>query len=358
MTDLMDLMESVEPNARDGCRFCRAPVAVGERYCSDLCRQRDSKGFPRPDHQSLVELFNEDCIPGMAKLPAESVDLLVTSIPFASLFMYSGKTADVGNSPDAGLDFVGSTFGLHMRFWTEQVFRVMKPGTIVAIHIQQLLTYKVQHGFMGRRDFRGAVIDILMAGGFDWVGEVAINKNPQRIAQTQKLHSLMFVTGRRDGRRLASCPNDYILWFKKPGEHPKGVQCLYHPELNPDGWVSTDEWISWAHGCWTDILEIDTLDGWRSAREEDDERHVCPLQLEVIRRNIKLYSNPGEVVMDPFMGIGSSAYVAIEQGRDAVGFELKESYYQQSQANVAKIQSEVTAPPVDDLFSLSGLEVS
>jgi hypothetical protein len=271
--------------------------------------------------------------------------------------MYSGKTADVGNSPDAGLDFVGSTFGLHMRFWTEQLFRVMKPGSIAAIHIQQLLTYKVQHGFMGRRDFRGAVIDIISAGGFDWVGEVAIPKNPQRIAQTQKLHSLLFVTGRRDGRKLASAPNDFVLWFKKPGEGVP-VPCLYHPELNPAGWISTDEWINWAHGCWADILEIDTLDGWRSAREEDDERHVCPLQLEVIRRCIKLYSNPGEVVLDPFDGIGSTCYVAIEQGRDSIGFELKESYHEQACANVAKIQSQVTAPPVADLFSLAGLEVS
>ncbi len=304
-----------------------------------------------------VDLRFGDCIPGMTELPAASVDLLVTSIPFASLFMYSGKAADVGNSADAGLDFVGSVFGAHMRFWTEQVYRVMQPGSIVAIHIQQLLTYKIQHGYMGRRDFRGALIDLVMAGGFDWVSEFVISKNPQRIAQTQKLHSLLFVTGRRDGRKLAPAVNDYVLLFKKPGDHPAEVPCLYHEDLNPGGWVTNADWIRDAHGVWTDILEIDTLEGWRSARDEDDERHVCPLQLEVIRRLIKLYSNPGETVLDPFMGIGSTACVAVEQGRNAIGFELKESYYQQSKANVQLWQGRTVAPKRQDLFSLAGLDV-
>jgi DNA modification methylase len=268
-----------------------------------------------------------------ARLDEGSVDLTVTSIPFGSLFMYSGKTEDIGNNQD-GTDFVASMFGLHMRFFCEQLFRATRPGTNACIHIQQLVTYRIQHGYMGRRDFRGAVVDLFEAAGFEWKGEFVIPKNPQAIAQRQKLHSLLFVTGARDGRQLAPAVNDYVLIFQRPGEAPP-VPCLRHRE-NPEGWVTTEEWIRDACGVWPDIREMDVLEGWRAGREQDDEKHVCPLQLEVIRRLVRLYSNPGELVLDPFMGIGSTAYVALEQGRHAAGFELKESYHALALRNAEK----------------------
>lgn len=281
------------------------------------------------------QLWSEDCITGMCKrLAPGSVDLTVTSIPFADLFMYSGKTEDVGNSGDSGTDLVASMFGLHLRFFAEQLLSVTRPGTNACIHIQQLVSYRIQHGYMGRRDFRGAVIDVFESAGFEWKGEFVIAKNPQAIAQRQKLHSLLFVTGARDARQLAPAVNDYVLIFQRPGEAPK-VPALKHTK-NPDGWVTTDEWIRDAHGVWTDIREMDVLEGWRGAREEGDEKHVCPLQLEVIRRCIRLYTNPGELVLDPFMGIGSTGYVALEQGRRTVGFELKESYFRQAQRNIPR----------------------
>lgn len=297
-----------------------------------------------------------DCIEGMATtLAPESVDLTVTSIPFGALFMYSGKTEDVGNNPD-GVDLRGSQFGLHLRFAIEQLFRAHRPGTNVCIHIQQLLTTKVQHGYMGRRDFRGDVIEMFEAGGFHWVGEVAIPKNPQAVAQRQKLHSLLFVTGYRNGRDLAPAVQDYVLIFQKPGD-AEPVPNLYHPEKNPRGWITRNEWIRWAHGSWTDIRETDVLDGWKRAGDEDDEKHVCPLQLEVIRRCIKLYSNPGETVLDPFMGIGSTAVIALELGRQVVGYELKESYHAQSLKHVQRAREarQGAGAPVVDLFSLCGV---
>jgi DNA modification methylase len=283
-------------------------------------------------------VYNEDAIPGLANhVASNSVHLTVSSIPFGQLFTYSGKNEDIGNNSD-GIDMRAGMFGLHMRFLIEEVFRVMVPGCNVCIHIQQLLTYKNQHGVMGRRDFRGAVVDLFTAGGFEWKGEVVIPKNPQIIAQRLNLHSLQFITGyERSARDLAPAINDYVMIFQKPGEAP-AVRSLIHTERNTGGWVTTSEWIKWAHGVWTDILEIDVLDGWKSARSEGDEKHVCPLQLEVIRRPIRLYTNPGETVLDPFMGIGSTAYVAIEQGRSAIGFELKESYHAQAVKNVALAQ--------------------
>lgn len=294
-------------------------------------------------------IHNCDCVQGMADLlTPESIDLVVTSIPFGALFTYSGKNEDIGNNPD-GIDMRAGQFGLHMRFFIEQLHRVMKPGTNACIHIQQLLTTKVQHGYMGRRDFRGAVVDLFGAGGFEWKGEVVIPKNPQAIAQRQKLHSLMFVTAKRNGRDLAPAVNDFVMIFQKPGEATP-VPCMYDRQTNPDGWVTSEEWIRDAHGVWTDIREIDILEGWRSGREENDEKHVCPLQLEVIRRMVKLYSNPGETVLDPFAGIGSVPYIALELGRRAVGFELKESYHKLAVRNCGRIEVKA-APATLPLFA-------
>ncbi len=299
-----------------------------------------------------ADIYNEDCITGMAqRLEADSIDLTVTSIPFGALFMYSGKTEDVGNNQD-GVNLRASMFGLHMRFFIEQLHRVQKPGTNACIHIQQLLTYRVQHGYMGRRDFRGAVVDMFTAGGFEWKGEIVIPKNPQVIARRQKLHSLLFITGMRNGRDLAPAVNDYIMIFQRPGQ-AEPVACLKDVDKNPGGWITKEEWIRDAHGVWADIRETDVLENRQGSREEGDEKHVCPLQLEVIRRLVRLYSNPGELVLDPFMGIGSTAFVALQEKRLAVGFELKESYHRLAVRNIGLADQAATRP---DLLSIADLE--
>ncbi len=309
----------------------------------------------RQHDRPTYSIHLHDCITGMAEyLEPDSVQHCVTSIPFGALFAYSGKVEDMGNNID-GIDMRASAFGLNMRFFVEQLYRVLAPGSVACIHIQQLMATKVQHGFMGRRDFRGAVVDIVTAGGLEWSGEFVIPKNPQAIAQRQKLHSLMFATGKRDARQLAPAVNDYVMVFRKPGDGIP-VRALYDPHTNPEGWVTTEEWIRDAHGVWSDIRETDVLTGWKFARETDQEKHVCPLQLEVIRRCIRLYTNPGDTVIDPFMGIGSTAYVAIEQGRSAVGFELKESYHSQAIAN-----SELALRKLDEAKNLplfAGLEAA
>ena len=338
----------------------------------------------------MITIHLGDCIAGMQKkIEDESIDLTVTSIPFGALFSYSHKREDIGNNLD-GTRMHEGQFGLHMRFFIEQLHRVTKPGAIACIHIQQLLRWKVQHGYMGMRDFRGAVVTLFENHGWQTHGEVAIVKNPQTVARRLNLHSLMFATAYKDSRGLAPAMNDYVLFFRKPGDG-KAVQGLIEKNrdiwlvepseiieyerngdikrlkngwqnmmyeiyeyrdnqrirktvtgdhgINPGGWFTKNDWVKWAHGCWDDILEIDTLDGWRCARESDEEKHVCPLQLEVIRRCMKLYSAPGDMIMDPFMGIGSTAWVAIEQERDCVGFELKESYYELALRNVSKAKS-------------------
>ena len=312
-------------------------------------------------------VWNEDCITGMAAHLADaSVDLVVSSIPFEELFTYSGRIEDVGNNGST-VDIREGRFALNLRFVIDQLFRVIKPGANICIHIQQLLAYRCQHGFMGRRDFRGAMIDVFGAGGFLFVGEFAIVKNPQSMAQRLNLHSLQFKTGYgRSGCNLAPAPNDYVLIFQKPGEHPCPPKPIRH-RTNPGGWITTDEWVRDAHGCWTDILEIDILDGSRGHKESEHEKHVCALQLSVIQRLVQLYSNPMTIqpdvlVLDPFMGIGSSAWVclgapspvtklALHAPRNVVGFELKESYFAACLANIEKARRLSVAKGQSDLFS-------
>lgn len=351
--------------------------------------------------ETTADVYNEDCIAGMARrLEPDSVHLTVTSIPFEELFTYSGKLEDVGNNGST-VDVKAGRFALNLRFVIEQLLRVTAPGCNCCVHIQQLLAYKNQHGFAGRRDFRGAVIDCFRAGGWLYVGEVAIPKDPQAMAQRLSLHSLQFKTGHsRSSTNWAPAINDFLLIFQKPGEAAVPVRPLvYHPKLkperredfyaragrpdarayaeylhgwavankavNPSGWMCPDDWVKWASGVWGDVSEFDVLDGARSAKESDEEKHVCPLQLEVIRRCVLMYSNPAEIqpgvlVLDPFAGIGSTNYVCVEQGRNTVGFELKESYHANAVRNVERARRRLeasAAPPDPTLFGAEAAAV-
>ena len=304
--------------------------------------------------EATYQIWNQDCIAGLQEHVADnSIHLVVTSIPFEELFTYSGKLEHVGNNGST-VDVRAGRFALNMRFVVSQLLRVCAPGTNVCIHIQQLLAYKNQHGFMGRRDFRGAMIEVFSAGGFQFTGECVIPKDPQQMAQRLNLHSLQFKTGyARDANYLKPAINDYVLIFTKPGESPHPVRPIRHT-TNHGGWITTEDWIKWASGVWDDILQIDVLDDWRSARESDQEKHVCPLQLELIRRFVMLYTNPISIqpdvtVLDPFMGIGSTAHIClggstcqnatVNEPRNVIGFELKESYHSQAIANCEKARS-------------------
>lgn len=330
--------------------------------------------------ETTADIFLEDCIQGMSRHVADdSVHLTVTSIPFEELFTYSGKIEDVGNNGST-IDIRTGRFALNLRFVIKQLLRVHAPGTNVCIHIQQLLAYKNQHGFSGRRDFRGAVIDLFRAEGFNFTGEVAIPKDPQAMAQRLSLHSLQFKTGHtRDSNNWAMAPNDYVLIFQKPGDAAVPVRPLVYKNgikpqrrehvaakdamayaaylqewardvkaINPTGWLSADDWIKWASGVWGDIDEFDIIDGARSAKEADEEKHVCALQLELIRRLVLIYSNPASIqpdvtVLDPFMGVGSVAAICVEYGRNVIGFELKESYHANAMKNVQRARKALAA---------------
>jgi DNA modification methylase len=295
-------------------------------------------------------IWNRDCITGMEDLlEADSIDLTVTSPPFEELFTYSGKIEDVGNNGST-MNLREGRFAINLRFWAKQLLRVHRPGTNACLHIQQLLSYKVQHGNQGRRDFRGALIDIMRETGWNYTGEIAISKDPQVIARTSHLHSLQFKTGHTRGSQdWAPAPNDYVLIFQKPGESLYKVRPLRYMEKNPTGWMVDKDWIEWARGHW-DIDQFDVIDGATSKKkldelkESEDEKHCCPLQIEVLRRLVMMYSNPvsrqaNSTILDPFMGVGSTAFVGLNgaspqsgkrigEPRNVVGFELKRSYYE------------------------------
>jgi DNA modification methylase len=262
-------------------------------------------------------VYNADCIEAIRGVETGSVGLSVFSPPFSHLYVYSASDRDLGNSRD------DQEFFAHFSYLIPEILRVTMPGRRCAVHVQQLTTSKSTHGVIGWRDFRADVVRAFVAAGWVYDGEVVIDKDPQAQAIRTKSKQLMFVQKERDSSWLRPAMADYILLFRHPGENPEPVKSD----------VTNEEWILWARPIWYGIRESDTL-SFREARSEKDEKHICPLQLGTIERCVRLWSNPGDVVMSPFMGIGSEGYVAVKNGRRFVGVELKPEYFAQAKRNI------------------------
>lgn len=254
-------------------------------------------------------LHNRDCIDGVAELAPESVDLSVYSPPFVSLYTYTASERDMGNCAGS------AEFFEHFGFLIRELLRVTKPGRHTCVHVQQVAAMLERDGYIGLKDFRGETIRAFIENGWIYHGEVCIDKDPQAQAIRTKAKGLLFVQMRKDSSWSRPALADYILVFRKPGDNAVPVQ--------PD--ITNEQWIEWARPIWYGIRESDTLHV-AEARGEDDERHICPLQLGTIERCIRLWSNTGETILSPFAGIGSEGYEAIRLGRRFVGFELKDQY--------------------------------
>jgi len=272
-------------------------------------------------------LFNGDCVEVLRGLPAHSIDYSIFSPPFASLYTYSNSPRDMGNVRN------DAEFFEHFSHLIAELRRVMKPGHNVSFHCMLLPTSKERDGYIGLKDFRGDLIRAFQAGGFIYASEVCIWKDPVTAMQRTKALGLLHKTVRENACMSRQGIPDYLVTMRAPGEM---VDRVRHGDDYP-----VSKWQKVASPVWTDIDPGDTLQ-YQSAREHDDERHICPLQLEVIRRGIDLWTNPGDVVLSPFAGIGSELYVAVEMGRRAVGVELKSSYYQQAVRNLHAIGSQGT----------------
>lgn len=287
----------------------------------------------------------------LAELGNDSIDLSVCSPPFDSLYTYSPSARDLGNSASRG-EFLD-----HYRFVVEHQLRVTKPGRNACVHVAQVATKKTVAGFIGLTDFRGDVIRLFQSVGWIFYGEVTIFKDPQAQSIRTKSHALAFQTKNRDSTKSRPALADYLLVFKKPGDNKVPVS---HEAVR--GEVSNDDWIKWASPIWfdrnttasdlggdgtcpvwVDIKETNTLNV-RPGRDDADERHICPLQLDFIERCVRLYSNPGETVLTPFAGIGSEVYQSVKLGRHGVGVELKPSYWRTAVNNMRALDEEMATP--------------
>lgn len=317
-------------------------------------------------------LHNSDCIEGMASMPENSVDCMVTSIPFGDLFVYSDSERDLGN---AGTQ---DAFIEQYKYFCDALERVMKPGRIACIHLTDLPLRKGKDGAIGLYDFSGDVIKAHRASGMIYHGRTTIWKDPVVEMQRTKALGLLYKQIRKDSAMNRIGMPDYMLMFRKDGENPDRIEhvapgdteaampivkkwlehmrreglCANVPDddmiraLIPHCEFDVYEWQKLASPVWMNIQQGNVLNGWRGAKTEADERHVCPLQLDVIENCLRLYSKPGDVVMDPFNGIGSTGVVALKMMRRYLGFELKPEYAKQAGDNLKA--SEMSA---GDLFA-------
>jgi DNA modification methylase len=277
-------------------------------------------------------LYEADCVDVLGQLPNASVDFCLHSPPFSSLYHYTPTERDLGNCRD------DAEFFQHYAFVTRELLRVIRPGRHVAVHCQQLVTYESKEGVAGLKDFRGDIIRHFTGQGFVYHSEVCIWKSPQAQAIRNHPRGLLFVQLDRDAAWMRQGLADYILVFRTPGDNAVPV----HTDL------TRAEWIEWAAPIWTDIRETDVLP-FAGSKDNDDERHLCPLQLSVCERCIRLWTNKGEVVLDPFTGIGSVGVEALRQGRRFIGAELKASYARVA----ARFLREAETVQQRDLFSLA-----
>lgn len=285
-------------------------------------------------------LYHGDCVDVVRSLPSNSIDYIVYSPPFESLYTYSNSPRDMGNSDSP------RTFARHYRFIARELVRVLKPGRLMSVHCMTLPTSKAHDGVIGLRDFPGHMIRIHARTGMIYHSKVTIWKDPVTAMQRTKAIGLLYKQLKKDSNLSRQGIPDELLTFRKSGANHEPI--TKEPDQFP-----LEVWQRYASPVWDDINPSDTLQK-ESAREEKDERHIAPLQLEVIRRGVQLWTNPGDLVLSPFAGIGSEGYVALQEGRRFVGAELKRTYYEQAARNLARAADLRDMP---DLFSTAGIAV-
>lgn len=334
-------------------------------------QKRDEMEYKTADAKAENwRLLLGDSCERIKELADASIGLTVFSPPFPGMYAYTNSPRDVGNSSDI------RTLLAHFSFLMGDMLRITMPGRMCCVHLTQEPVFKGRDGYVGLRDFRGDCIRAMQDVGWLYYSEVTIDKNPMLKASRTKEATLLFKTLSADSAGSRPALADYLLVFKAPGDNNSPIPSGKHPRWNPNGgWITADEWCEWAAPVWyrampeigtsqnppqhnypgrhqaTDgICETDVL-ATAPAKDQEDEKHLCPLQLGVIERCVKLWSAPGDVVFSPFAGIGSEGYTAIKFGRKFIGIELKESYWRVAQENLRKADSEVAAKKQATLFA-------
>lgn len=319
-----NVVENIKRKERDAAEMSRRMAEHMKELTAENIRgterRTDAYATDRREGDGWT-LHLGDCVDVAKAMPADSVHYSIFSPPFASLYTYTASERDMGNVADQ------DEFARHFRFIVAELYRVLMPGRLVSFHCMNLPTSKVRDGIIGIRDFRGDLIRAFESAGFVFHSEVCIWKDPVTAMQRTKALGLLHKQLKKDSCMSRQGIADYLVTMRKPGDNTERVS-------HTNATFPVAVWQQYASPVWMDINPSDTLQ-YRSAREEEDERHICPLQLEVIRRAMRLWTNEGDLVFSPFAGIGSEGYVAIEHGRRFVGAELKRSYWEQACRNLA-----------------------
>lgn len=276
--------------------------------------------------------YNGDSVEFVREIPDNSIHYTIFSPPFSSLYTYSNSDRDMGNCKG------DDEFMEHFKFLASELYRITMPGRLLSFHCMDLPLQKSRDGVIGLKDFPSILRQVFEDCGFIYHSKVTVWKNPVTEMQRTKALGLLHKQIRKDSAMCRQGLPDYIVTMRKPGDNEEMIP---HTHEN----FPVNVWQQYASPVWMDIRQSDTLQR-TSARAEQDEKHICPLQLEVIQRCIELWTNPGDIVFDPFMGIGSTPYVALRMGRRGIGCELKESYYVQAVANLQNAAKESTMPHV------------
>lgn len=278
-------------------------------------------------------IYNGDSCEVMKAIPDNSIHYSIFSPPFAQLYVYSNSVRDLGNCRST------TEFYEQFKYIIKELHRIIMPGRLVSIHCMDLPTQKQRDGFIGLSDFPGELIQLMIGGGFIYHSRVTIWKDPVVQMQRTKALGLLHKQIKKDSTMCRQGTADYIITFRKDGENEEKVS-------HTDESFPVDKWQEYASPVWMDINQSNTLQK-ESAREQQDEKHICPLQLDVIERCIELWTSPNDIVFTPFAGIGSEIYQALSMGRRGIGIELKESYYKQAVLNCKAIEN---APKTRTLF--------
>lgn len=286
-------------------------------------------------------IYNGDTTEIITMIPDESIGLSVFSPPFSSLYTYSNSDRDLGNSRN------DEEFFTHFEFIVRELFRVLMSGRVVAIHCMQIPAMKERDGYIGLKDFRGELIRLFQKCGFIYHGEVTIWKDPVVEMQRTKALGLLHKQIKKDSARTRMGLPDYIVFMRKDGDNEEPVK---HTDSNfpVDLWqdYASPVWREYASPVWWDIQQSNTLN--RMFADEESERHICPLQLDVIERCLKLYSNEGDTVFTPFMGVGSEVYQSVLLDRKAIGIELKREYFLQAKKNLMSLDEDRNQMTIED----------
>lgn len=284
-------------------------------------------------------MYHGDCVEVAKQLPDRSIDFAVYSPPFANLYVYSDSPRDMGNSEN------DKEFFDAYRFLVREIYRMLRPGRVVAVHCKDLVDYKGRDGRAGLRDFPGEIIRLHEECGFKYHSRVTVWKCPVVEQRRTKAHGLLYKQLRADSSFSRQGLAEYVLTFRKWAKADDDE--IIAPVTHTRESFPLEQWQQWASPVWMDIVQTDVLNV-QIARDDKDEKHMCPLQLDLIERCIKLWSNPGEVVLSPFAGVGSEGWGALKAKRKFVGVELKEAYFRRACDN---LREAVTASGQSELFA-------